>query len=335
MPSLETLFHNHLADLKNVIPGIGDIFICPMCSGNFIFEDIHRQKLSVGHVWPKYIREKSGSQIAAQQVVLLCKDCNSRAGSQGDRQMQLREEIKDAEKAGRFHGERRVQIILSPGDEPITLKAAASMQVEETITGQVTFAMDDATGKWKRNNPKEQERFLSIEPDSTFSMLIYPHHELKPNLPEVGWLTSAYLLAFHTFGYRYICHESLEPIREYILCSFEKGSEEKLELPDSDAMRVQQCNAHFSENPQIGIVMPTDGKTPTYLEVSFLDYHIWLSFRFVPHILEQLIFSVPEIYSQLPEITESGASLYAPIVCNKSDGHDCGWDYVLGKPLPA
>lgn len=250
--------------------------------------------------------------------------------------MQLRERIKDAEKEGRAYGERRVQVIRTPGSQPINLHAMSRVQEEETtIRGTMTFEVDKVTGNWARNSPEEEARFLSLGQDTVSAVIIHPHHELRPNLPQVGWLTSAYLLAFYTLGYRYILHESLDPVRQHILSSFSSATVRSLRFPTSDEIALWECVDCFHQDPEIGVSIPLDGESPVCLEISFLDCHLNLPFRFVPQVLEQLVFSVPEIQSQLPELVKSGGSLYSPVACTKSDIHDCKWDYVLGKPVPA
>jgi len=247
--------------------------------------------------------------------------------------MQLREQIKDAEKDGTIYGERRVQIIPSSGETPIVLSTTGILNIGDTITGQITFELDKSTGKWKRNNPEAQERFLSLETGESFALIIPPHHELKPNLSEVGWITSAYLFAFYTFGYRYIFHPSLDIVREYILKSFDDLESASLEVPKLDNFGLTECKEHNLENPEIGIIIPTDRKTPIHIQVSFLDYHIRLPFHFVPHILQAMILSVPGVADKFPEILGTETYLYSPITCNKSDMHVCKWDYVLGKSI--
>lgn len=332
---LKSLFYSHLTDLKSVIPEIGDVFICPICFNEFIVADIYNKKLSDGHVWPDYIREKSSSRVAARQRVLLCTCCNNTAGSRGDKQMQLREEIKDSDKVGKIHGERRVQIIPKSGEKPINLRATIiNIASQDKMKGRITFEVDKRTGQGARINPKEQEKFLSIAAQGErFSMLVHPHDGLKTELPRAGWITSAYLLAFYTFGYRYIFNSFLNPLREYILASIDKKMQEKLQFPASDVISWQECKEHFYKNPEIGLVIPTDGKLPVHLEISFLDYHIGLPFHGSPHVLHVLISSKPNI-DQLLKSAQKGAYFYIPIGCNKSDIHECLWDYILGKPIP-
>lgn len=56
------------------------------------------KRLTKGHVWPEYIRQKSKGRAASFHHVLLCNTCNHSAGGRGDAQAQLIERIMDAEK---------------------------------------------------------------------------------------------------------------------------------------------------------------------------------------------------------------------------------------------
>jgi len=248
--------------------------------------------------------------------------------------MQLREQIKDGEAEGRIFGERCVQVIRAPNEEPITLRATSKMQRGDRISGRLTFAVDSSTGKWERTNPREQDRFLALGPEDRFGLIIHSHHELRSGLAKVGWMTSAYLLAFFTFGYRYILDDALGPLRDYILSSF--GDDPGVaNLPASDEIGLTECGVcPPHDEPEIGLVIPLDGHTPVHLQISFLDYHMRLPFGFVQERLEALVFRMPEIRNQVPSLAGSEASLYSPISCTKLDGHDCVWDYVLGRPLP-
>jgi hypothetical protein len=334
----EKLFYFHLADLKSVVPGIGDVFICPICLKRFFVEDIYNRNLTDGHVWPEDIRKKSVSKIANLQRVLLCQYCNTTAGSRGDKQMQLREKIKEGEETGELHGERRVQIIQSPGEKPIELRArvvAPPDTPEGRIKGQLTFEADRKSGRWPRNDPKEQERFLILvkRGGKCSRILVFPSREFKPTLAPVGWITASYLLAFYTLGYRYILHESLNPVREYIRSSFEDRAKERLEFSGSDTLSIRTSNK-FHNNPEIGSVIPIDGK-PFRLEVKFLDTYVTLPFHCaLPALLDMIYTDVPDIEEIIPKLIETGGFLYIPVDCNRSDGHDCDWDYILGKPIP-
>ncbi len=328
---LETLFHAHAIDLASVDPRYPDHFVCPICFNVFPHEVIYSGALSDGHVWPEGIREKSGTEKIRHQHVLLCTECNNRAGTSGDKQMQLREAVKDAEKKGELFGDRKVEVIRGPAEKPIRLQAQLRLEQNETIQGKIIFPLD-RTGEWARNNPKEHERFEALGRDNPFSMIVYPFHELKPHLAEAGWITSAYLLAFFTFGYRCILNGNLDRVREYILRSFTDMPDQP---PKFDDFGIQECKSHFYQEPVIGLVIPLDGKTGVHLEISLFDYHVRLPFHhYVPQTLWALIQRNEEISKEIPRLLAEGARLYAPIDCKKMDGHECLWDYVLGKPIP-
>jgi 5-methylcytosine-specific restriction endonuclease McrA len=78
----EHLLKFHIEDLKGFLPGAKEVFVCPICLNVFSFDCIEDNLVDVGHVWPKYFRERS--EQAKHQQVLLCKKCNSSAGRAGD-----------------------------------------------------------------------------------------------------------------------------------------------------------------------------------------------------------------------------------------------------------
>ena len=167
----------------------------------------------------------------------------------------------------------------------------------ETINGQIVFQLDKAN-VWARNNPKERDRFEALGRDNPFSMLVYPFHEMKPFLAEAGWITSAYLLAFYTFGYRYIINADLDRIRDYILWSLSDTSDQP---PKFDDFGIQECRSHYYQEPEIGLVIPLDGKTGVHLEISIFDYHMELPIHhYVPPILSTLIQQNVEISKEIP-----------------------------------
>jgi len=330
---LEKLFKAHMADLKSVAPNLGDVFVCPICFRKFTLDAIYNEEVTDGHVWPDYIREKPRSALATSQRVLLCKTCNSDSGSRGDKQMQLLEKIKDAEKSGKFYGERRVEVIQAPNQKPIKLHAGLVRTGD--LTARINFTRDRKRKQWARNNPQKQDMFLSlVEKGEKFSLIIRPHQELRASLAKTGWLTAGYLLAFYTFGYRYIFYEELQPVRDHILASFKNGPE-NLAFPKSDVISVTMCQTHNLTDPRIELDMPTSGNQPVHVEVSFLNYHVELPFHGVYEpLLDVIHLQMPDFEERLPELAQQDIPLRAPISCTKLDEHDCVWDYVMGKPIP-
>jgi hypothetical protein len=335
---LERLFRAHLTDLRDIFADARDKIMCPICLRQFGIEGLESKTLTDAHVWPEYIREKSAGHRAARQRVLLCGECNWTAGSRGDKQLQLLERIRGGNETGVFFGERLVRVVQGPASEPIDLRAQIRIKSQdptEGIKGDITFAVEKGTQHFARIAPADQERFLSlVRAGERFTMMIHPYHELKAHLARVGWATSSYLLAFYTLGYRYILHEDLQPVRAYILRSFQSRGGEELEPPGADIMTVQTCDKHYFDDPEIALVMPMAGQA-AHLRVSFLDYHVTLPFRGVPQLLEHFIrMKMADIEGMIPEMPGEGAHLYMPINCTKLDGHECIWDYILGKPLP-
>ena len=331
---LEQLFRAHLADLRSVDSEYSDAFVCPICFRSFPIAAIYNEELTDGHAWPDYIREKSSSALAKSQRVLLCKRCNSKAGSRGDKQMQLLERIKDGEKEGQLYDERYIEIIRTPGQKPMYLRAKIIQTGE--LTSRISFERDKDHKQWKRNDPKMREELLFlIAQGERFSMIVPPPKGFDSNLARVGWLTSAYLLAFYTFGYRYIFHKSLDAIREYILASFDEEAMKKLPFPNSDVISVRACDEHYYNDPRIELDIPVDGNLPIHIEVSFLGYRVALPFPVVPEILSEVIRTKsPDFEERRSELTGQDASFRVPVSCTKLDSHTCVWDYIMGKPIP-
>lgn len=336
MPKLETLFNNHLADLRDVVPSIRDTFICPICRKPYSFEDIKKKKLSRGDVWTGYVREKIGSEFIGNHIVLLCKDCNSRAGRYGDAQMQLFEKIKDGNNIGNLYGMRPIKL-KKEDEEPILINANVSIESNTkniTISGKL-----DKDTKWLNNAPEMQKRFMGLagkkDPISIFvDSKLLGELKPKPELAPVGWITSAYLFAFYTFGYRYILHPCLNPVREYISSSFDEKNHMGLKtIPNIFDLR-EYYDKYFS-NPEIELIVSLDNKKPVYLQVNILRYQINLPFHYVPSVLSSLIYSrMPDIQERLPELQKSGSILYFQIKQAKIGGVDSLCDYLLGKQIP-
>lgn len=323
----ENLFYSHLADLRSIFPDVVDICVCPICLREFSLEDLCGGRLTDGHVWTKDFRDQSGSKLASMQRVLLCKACNDKAGSRGDKQSQVLEKVKRGDKIGKFYGVRRVQIFRE-FENPIELNVA--FVETEKLKGNLNIDR-------RRNNPKELEKFEALGTNKPFSMIMHPYHKLKPKLGRVGLITSAYLLAFYTFGYRYILQENLNAVRECILTSFEVASEDELKFPDSDIVSVKVDDTNYRSDPEIGVVIPTDGETAAYLQISFFDWLIKLPFEVATIVFQAMIeLNLPQVEQQreLSEREGEYRVLYVPISCNKMERHDCVWDYILGKPIP-
>ena len=329
---LEKLFAAHQNDLQDVIPEIGTAVLCPICLNEFEQTALYDGQLTDGHVWPREIRERTNSELATSQRVLLCKECNSKAGSRGDAQMQILQRVRDSEKTGQLYGERRVELLIR-GEEPKKLRSKIIRTGEKNA--RFVWDVDPVTRSWRRNNPEVQKRFEALGSEDRFSVVVHPPHDLVSHLAMTGWVTSAYLLAFYRLGYRYLLNPWLDPVRDYIKSSFEESAKEHLAFPESDVFSAGICKEHCYDDPILELMVPFDGETPMHLQVSFLDYHVRLPFPCDDQALIALLnLELANVETVFQEAAGQDVYLSTPIVCTKTNQHDCVWDYVLGKQIP-
>ena len=333
----EDLFQYHTENLQAVCPRAGNVFVCPICFRVFTPKDLDDQitvperRLSIGHVWPEDFHLRS--QRAKQQQVLLCRPCNSKAGSHGDAMMQKLERLRASSVLGKLGETRLVEVIPSPPHgwtkEPARFRAEVETQSEDGKQFTVTPVA-------KQSDPKELAKFHHYTTQGPCSVTVY-----SPKVPakvrahfvpfvQVGWLTSAYLLSFYTFGYRYIFQACLDPIRAYILSSFEKKVNNRLFFQESQTLGVSTCNVHFNDHPEIDFVLYAfKEEVSPHLETSFLRYHVRLP---VQHI------DIPLDVSNELEMSNKFATLndvrniVARASGHRAHAYQCSWDEILGKP---
>ncbi len=263
-----TLFHQHLDDLRRVSPEAGEIFLCPICMSTIPRENVDRETVNIGHVWPKFLRESAGTESTRGHQVLLCKPCNSSAGSRGDQEMQIYERTRRGELPSKMF------IMSHDGRNPITIPVYFKrLNSSEGVRYQIKTQVP--RGEWNHNDRWRRYRDLS-DTKSRFSAAINPNpHNWQ--LAQAGWLTSAYLFAFYTFGYRYVLQTELDQVRNYIKRSFTGNVDDSLAPAPAKNLSVQTCEYCNYLEPEIAYVMKTIGtEEPHHLEVSFLDYHIRL-----------------------------------------------------------
>jgi hypothetical protein len=314
----EKLFDAHNVDLQSIFPNIGNIFICPICGNGFPKDDIYKEILDKRDIWPGYIRDTYPQ--FGNPLVLLCKRCNSTTGSRGDAQMQISQKVKDGEKEGSLYGERKTQFIRDSGVEPINLNASIINFRNNNIFAKINFSA-------ARNNPLDIERFKEItKTGEKGKFQILPNPELKPGIPEVGWITSAFLYAFYTFGYHYMLHPKINPIREFILDSFEGVPN----IPEDCTIR--EYNDKFFDTPELHVMTPFNGEI-VHLRICALSYQINLPFQCFTDILTPLIksYMTKELWESIQKHGVDKAIPSFKVDCTKTIPHDCIWDEILMK----
>ncbi len=327
---LNRLFDAHAKDLQEFYAEEEDIFICPICMTGFSRDAIKEKNVTDGHVWPKSIRMVS--KKARNMHVLLCADCNHVAGERGDAQMQLHEEIRKGEETGKPHRSRIVHLRRKQDDIPISLNAVVSYNLEDksiTVSGRL-----DRDAKWRDSRPEDQARFMELfQKQEPVDILIHPPRDYKPELAEAGWITSAYLMGFYSLGYRFIFHPSLDPVREYILNSFDKTIKENPVKLNPDDFGIWEQKSGHSADPELLFMVPFELGKRVYLQANCLKYEIRLPFRYrYPVLMPILHRIIPGFAIKLPSLREAKETVFFSIPHNKISGHRSWYDDLLGTP---
>lgn len=328
---LNNLFDSHTQDLNDVYSGQGDVFVCPVCMRIFPREAINEKALTDGHVWPKYFRSKS--QKARNMRVLLCSHCNHTAGSHGDKHMQIDEQIKDGEAKGEWYGSRKVQLFNQPGNRVVNLNVNIIGDAKKfTVSGRV-----DKNKRWIDGSPHDQAGFQEIiNKSESVSILIHPPKGLDHQKVPQGWITSAYLMAFYSLGYRYIIDSSLNPVRDYIRKTLDENNSEKVNYPQDENFTIREYKSAYCSDPEINFIIPWVAEKLVYLQVKFSRYEVRLPFRFVSSVLDMLFDEqkqrIASALSQFPDGEDKFLSI--PIYCTKLNPHECFFDILFGKSLP-
>jgi hypothetical protein len=266
------LFDNHSQDLRHVCPAADAVFLCPICFRIFDSTSIDREELSIGHVWPAYVRK--GTAEAVHHQVLLCKKCNSDAGRAADASMQEFEKLHREVKSGSLSTPPRTQILAKDhlSKKPIRTGLFIEPKGENTIS----FSLDAAkTERHRRNNQAIAKRIIEYLSEGPITIIVEPP-SVNIALARIGWLTSAYLFAFYTFGYRYILQAKLDEVRTLIRESFSGRTNNTLEFAAEKQLTVARWDKVITDEPQIGMRIPADVSQSVYMRVDFRDVHVRL-----------------------------------------------------------
>ncbi|HUW95121.1 MAG TPA: hypothetical protein VMW58_04995 [Anaerolineae bacterium] len=141
---------------------------------------------------------------------------------------------------------------------------------------RITFPVNKGQPRY---NPDEKRKFEHYVARGGCSMIVEEDYAFLEEWPQaqVGLLTSAYLFAFHTFGYRYLFQACLDPIRQLIADSFDARIDSGLDLEESVDTAVWSCPDCDKDDPEIACVLFSGSpQTPPHLLVGFRQYHIRL-----------------------------------------------------------
>lgn len=276
----EILFESHVNGLRELVPGIKDVFVCPICFQQFLPESIKGDLVDVGHVWPRKLCTRS--ELAKHQQILLCKKCNSTAGHAFDYIAGKDLALYEGSETGNY-GQRKVRVFNSDQHgEALILDLHVQNSGENSVDLELPQSSDQNHRLYSERKWRKFEEYLYESPPIGLQVFA-PHGTAKrpfgdPKkhmLADASLLTSAYLLAFYCFGYAYVFQTCLDPIREYIKQAFEKEVDRRLEHSEFKQTSVRRCKAYHSD-PEIALMLPYDESVPVHQEVAFLHYHIRL-----------------------------------------------------------
>lgn len=197
----ELWFQRGVDAFRRAAPSAPEAYPCPLCARGFSREALEDGTLTVEHAPPE--------ALGGRPICLTCRDCNSTAGHTVDAHMRRRETSFD--------------FVAGTMDKPHPARfqvGATSVNVDYYYGPAGIMVIGDP----KRNHPEIQARFQAEFEDrarsghiSDLSFTVTPlkiGH--KAQLDLVGWLRSAYLLAFAALGYRYIFQRRLEVVRRQL-----------------------------------------------------------------------------------------------------------------------
>jgi hypothetical protein len=323
---LYQLFNAHTYNLNELLITPEEIIACPICLEQFSSEAIDQEIANDGHVWPSSIRKKSA--VSGHMQVILCKNCNSKAG-RADNQMQIFDKVKQADKTGGLYGARLVEFLEEGSDKPAQARVNVQVIGENSLHITGRMAKD---GKFSDSSPEDQERLEAIfKSKKRVHVNIHPPKNYLPGIVHGGWITSAYLMAFYALGYRYILQPGMQMVRDYILNSFEDKTTE-LPIPNAENFTVETFVNKYLPNPVISAVFPFGHTAKVYLLVGFLDVAVRLPFLFDASIFLWILKQLQATSIEKLQALEARQSpLEFRIPCTKTRVHDCIFDLLMGK----
>ena len=174
-------------------------YVCPLCIRAFPEQPIAAGFLTREHVPPK--------KVGGRQLVLTCKECNSRSGHLLDHHVGPEADVHAFLRDG-FTG-RRAVLSTPSGSIPIELSTAAgqirAFGVPQATNPDIHAAVfNDFERLTRAGNSKDFRITIGLEP--------FDH-----NLARLSWLRAAYLAWFAALGYRFILRPEMIAVRTKIL----------------------------------------------------------------------------------------------------------------------
>jgi hypothetical protein len=202
-------FARVLPEVLTQLPnGSPPVYVCPLCIRAYSADALNERQLPRGFV-PLTEDHVPPAWMGGRRIVLTCKTCNSEAGRLLDVHMQK--------------ADRPIAILRSEhaGGQLIRVRINDGPSIKARLNSAGRSLL--LTGRDKVDPPGVRDRFFSelgqIANEGRTDYLFHvdffadAHDEQRAR---VGWLRTAYLAAFATFGYTYACGAGLKIVRQQI-----------------------------------------------------------------------------------------------------------------------
>lgn len=318
------LFDAHTKDLNEMLREPKEIIFCPICQYGFDRRDVDTGIVNTGHVWPDNIGQES-KKIRHIQV-LLCESCNTKS-KKAENQMQDYDTLRRAEASGKL-GVRKVKFLDEETGKTIEFRANVEQNSQSLkLSGRV-----DRDENFLDSDPKNQVRLKAIfMGGKKVNITIEPTKKYDLGKVPAAWITSAYLMAYHALGYRYIFQRDVQTVRDFILNSFENDSKE-IDPPKDENFAVERYEDSYYPDPLVQLIFPPGTTAKVYILVSFLDTAVRLPFLYEPAYYAKLLGHIRLLFGEeLRKLESDNRPFVLPVNCTKTKAHDCIFDYLLGK----
>jgi hypothetical protein len=186
------------AAFNQIYPEAPYCYVCPLCLRGWLPVALDLDALTLDHVPPK-------SQ-GGRTLVLTCRDCNSRAGHELDAHLDAAEDALDFMR-GTMDAPRRFEL----NWERLNINVEAQRDAGGIrIFGLPRNNAPGAIDLWESGMDK-----VNGSPPA-FSFNLSAKRRFRYQNARIGWLKSAYLVAFAALGYRYILKPALSKVREQV-----------------------------------------------------------------------------------------------------------------------
>ena len=192
------LFEVGATALTCLAPTRRDEYACPLCAGLYTRADLDEKRLNLDHVPPRRFSRSVGIRPIE---VLVCEQCNSRAGAKVDPALSQLAEVREFAE-GRSEEHLPVRLHLP------------DIEHEFRALGQRAGNRFSFTGVERRNPPAMTRRFEDWFRSAAGAWSFHVSFQ-SPAARRIGLgvLRATYLTAFAAFGYRYILGPAFEPVR--------------------------------------------------------------------------------------------------------------------------